>query len=368
MKKGFITAVAAISLLAWGLIAGQVDAAEVLVKKDTITSKATEVVLVKTADNFIIMYDSSSSMADKYAETDMIEIDAERKILVETNQSLPDLKWEAGIYSHTPGLVSMKYLVTHLPMQTYDKAKFAAVIETLPARPSGTTLLQGGLEGLDNVLSTLQGKTVVFLFTDGQFTEQLNFPRPVQIANDLSSKYDVCFYVISSATGEKEKKVVQAVSEIKECSALISFDQVLHKPELLTDALFRVSERVSEHSETKDKIVGLAVNNILFDFDKADIKPDFYKELGELIIFMQENPNAHVTLAGYADSRGTPEYNMKLSQRRASAVRDYLMKSSIDRNRITLSWFGEADPLESNMLEAGRSKNRRVTSVITGLE
>ena len=368
MNKKILTAIGALILLTGVFMAGTATAAEVLIKKDTITTKATKVSMVKTADNFIIMYDSSSSMADKYADTDMIEIDAEREILKEKNQSLPDLKWQAGIFTHTPGVGSLKYFATYLPVQTYDKAKFAAALKALPAKPSGPTLLQGGLRGLDSVLSTLTGKTVIFLFTDGQFTEQLKFPSPAQVANELSSKYDVCFYVISSATGEKRKAVVDAVAQIKKCSRVIPFDKLLHKPEFLTDALFKVSEQVIEQSETIDRIVGIAVNNILFDFDKADIKPDYYAELGELIIFMQENPKAHVTLAGYTDSRGTREYNMNLSQRRANAVRDYLIKFGMGRSRITLSWFGEAEPLESNMLEAGRSKNRRVTAVITGME
>jgi OOP family OmpA-OmpF porin len=368
MNKELLIGVALIGLLTAVFMADTAITAEILIEEDTITTQATKVSLVKTADNFIIMYDSSSSMADKYADTDMIEIDAERKILKEKNQSLPNLKWQAGIFTHTPGVGSLKYFATHLPMQVYDKAKFAAAIEALPARPSGPTLLQGGLRGLDSVLSTLTGRTVIFLFTDGQFTEQLKFPSPVEIANELSNKYDVCFYVISSATGAKGKAVIDAVAAIKTCSVVIPFDKLLHRPEFLTDALFKVSEQVIDESETMDRIVGLAVNNILFDFDKANIKPDNYTELGELIIFMQENPQAHVTLAGYTDSRGTKEYNMKLSQRRASAVRDYLLKSGIERSRITLSWFGEAKPLESNMLEAGRSKNRRVTAVITGME
>ncbi len=367
MRKTLCLTLAAIGLLAWFQVT-TATAAEVLVEKETITTRATEVVLVKTADNFIIMYDSSSSMADKYADTDMLEIQAELEILREKNKSLPELKWQAGIYSHTPGTGALKSFTTYLPMQTYNKKTFANAINALPATPAGPTLLAGGLAGLDKVLAGLSGKTVIFLFTDGQYTAQKQFPDPVTVANNLSKKYDICFYVISSATGEKAKEVVKGVAMVKPCSKVIPFAELLHRPEWLTDALFKVSERVVENRKTVDKIVGLAVNNILFDFDKAEIKPDFYKELGELIVFMQDKPQTHVTLAGYTDSRGTREYNMKLSQRRASAVRDYLMKNGISRDRITLSWFGEADPLDSNMQEEGRSKNRRVTCVITGLK
>ncbi len=367
MKKQLIAVTAAISIMAGVFIAGTVSAAEVIVKQEKVTTKTTEVVLVKTADNFIIMYDSSSSMADKYADTNMTEINAELEILREKTQSLPALKWQAGIYTHTPGTGALKSFGTHLPMQVFDKDVFSAAINGLPAKPAGPTLLSGGLEGLDSVLANLKGKTVIFLFTDGMYSKQKNLADPVSITNELSAKYNVCFYVISSATGESAKAVVDAVAKVTPCSQVIPFAQLLHKPEWLTDALFKVTERVTEHSDTVDKIVGVAVNNILFDFDKDTIKSEFYIELGELTILMQEKPATHLTLAGYTDSKGTQAYNMTLSQRRASAVRDYLMKHGIERNRITLSWFGADAPEESNTDEEGRSKNRRVTCVITGM-
>ncbi len=367
MKRQFIAVITALGLLAAFCTAVTVTAAEIITKKENITTKTTEVVLVKTADNFIILYDSSSSMADKYADTSMIEIEAELEILNEKNLTLPNLKWQAGIYSHTPGTGAIKSLVAYLPMQTYDKAKFATAIKALPARPAGPTLLSGGLDGLDQVLAGLQGKTVIFLFTDGQFTKQKQFTNPVTVANNLSKKYNVCFYVISSATGDAAKAVVDAVAKITPCSKVIPFYQLLHHPEWLTDSLFKVTERVTEQTSTVDKIIGVAVNNILFDFDKDTIKPDFYTELGELSVLMQEKPQVHLTLAGYTDSKGSKEYNMTLSQRRANAVRDYLMKNGIERNRITLSWFGSDNPEQSNTDEEGRSRNRRVTSVITGM-
>jgi OOP family OmpA-OmpF porin len=367
MKKQRIAVITVIALLTAICSVMTVGAAELIVKKEKVTTKTTEVVLVKTADNFIIMYDSSSSMADKYADTGMIKIDTELEILHEKNQTLPNLKWQAGIFTHTPGTGATKSFATYLPMQTYNKAKFAAAIKALPAKSAGPTLLAGGLDGLDQILADLKGKTVIFLFTDGQFTKQKQFTSPITVANMLSKKYNVCFYVISSATGDTAKAVVDAVAKITPCSKVIPFYQLLHHPEWLTDALFKVTERVTKQTSTVDKIVGVAVNNILFDFDKAVIKPDFYTELGELSVLMQEKPEVHLTLAGYTDIKGSKEYNMTLSQRRANAVRDYLMKNGIERNRITLSWFGSDNPEKSNADEEGRRRNRRVTSVITGM-
>lgn len=333
---------------------------------DPIILGGKKVVLEKTAANFIIMYDSSASMAEPYRDTSMMEIEAARKILMQFNQALPDLNWQSGIYSHTPGLVPLTHLKTYLPMQVYNKYKFAAHVNELPVRPSGPTLLQGGLESLDEILAGLRAKTVVFLFTDGQHTDQGRFADPVTIARELDAKHDVCFAVISSATTVSGKSLVDIVSRISQCSVLIPFTDLFDKPEKMTDLLYRVREvRVYE---PKEVVTAIAVNDVLFDFDKAEIKTDFIVELNNLVIFMQENPFTRVILAGYTDSIGSEEYNQELSHRRSGAVRDYLVSGGIDNDRIALNWFGESNPVASNDNEEGRSQNRRVTAVITGLD
>ncbi len=80
------------------------------------------VYMFRTADNFIVLYDRSESMADRFLDTPMSELAAERKILVEKNATLPDMNWQAGIYSFTPGH-GTDNLTTYYPMQPYDKSK-----------------------------------------------------------------------------------------------------------------------------------------------------------------------------------------------------------------------------------------------------
>lgn len=104
---------------------------------------------------------------------------------------------------------------------------------------------------------------------------------------------------------------------------------------------------------------------IQFDRDKADIKPEAHDELKRVGDFLVKYSKATATVEGHTDSDGTAPYNMKLSQRRADAVRKYLAdKFSIFPKRITTKAFGLTKPVADNKTAAGKAKNRRIESLL----
>jgi OOP family OmpA-OmpF porin len=105
----------------------------------------------------------------------------------------------------------------------------------------------------------------------------------------------------------------------------------------------------------------ITLNNIFFDFDKATLKEESSPELNRVVNLMKEKTGMTVEITGHTDAIGTDEYNLTLSERRAKAVMDYLVeKGKIEKNRITVAFFGESKPVESNETKEGRKKNRRV--------
>nr|WP_244155923.1 OmpA family protein [Desulfofustis glycolicus] len=104
----------------------------------------------------------------------------------------------------------------------------------------------------------------------------------------------------------------------------------------------------------------LDANNILFDFDKAVIKTEFLPELDEWAGYFKTNPAARAQITGHADSTGPETYNQGLSERRAQAVVDYLVKKGIDPARLTSVGYGETMPVAPNDNRENRQKNRRV--------
>ncbi len=103
---------------------------------------------------------------------------------------------------------------------------------------------------------------------------------------------------------------------------------------------------------------------VLFDFDKADLRPAAGAELDSLVIFLKKYPKTELGIAGHTDDVGSEEYNLDLSERRAKAVFDYLISKGIPAARLGSKGFGESRPVADNTTEEGRQKNRRVECVL----
>jgi len=99
---------------------------------------------------------------------------------------------------------------------------------------------------------------------------------------------------------------------------------------------------------------------ILFDYDKATIRQESYSALQSIADIMKEYPNSDFLIEGHTDSRGSAEYNEKLSHERAGSVREYLTTIGMSASRLTSKGFGEARPIATNNTAAGRQQNRRV--------
>lgn len=106
------------------------------------------------------------------------------------------------------------------------------------------------------------------------------------------------------------------------------------------------------------------LNNVFFDFDKWDLRPESYIELNRVVKLLNENPKIEIEMSAHTDSRGTDEYNFKLSDNRARSVMDYIVSQGIDAARITSHGYGESKPVSSNDTDEGRQQNRRVEFTI----
>jgi outer membrane protein OmpA-like peptidoglycan-associated protein len=134
----------------------------------------------------------------------------------------------------------------------------------------------------------------------------------------------------------------------------------------------RLQVSLSEILDTRREARGLIVNlsDVLFDFDKATLKPGAKEKLSKLAGVLLAYPGTYqMEIEGYTDSVGTAEYNQKLSEERALSVRDYLTQAGLKADRIVATrGLGESKPVTTNDTPEGRQMNRRVELVIADSE
>ena len=118
-------------------------------------------------------------------------------------------------------------------------------------------------------------------------------------------------------------------------------------------------------AEETEKGLVLTLSNILFPLNKATMKPGADATINKVADFLNEYPGREITIEGFTDSTGSDDYNQKLSERRAAAVKTALVNEGVAPNRITTQGMGEARPIASNDSAAGRQQNRRVEILIS---
>jgi OOP family OmpA-OmpF porin len=102
------------------------------------------------------------------------------------------------------------------------------------------------------------------------------------------------------------------------------------------------------------------IRTVMFDFDKYNIKEEFYPRLNKVVEVLEKNPALKIEIEGHTDSMGRAKYNQALSERRAQAVKDYLVNKGISSDRLMPVGYGLTRPIASNDTDEGRAKNRRV--------
>jgi outer membrane protein OmpA-like peptidoglycan-associated protein len=165
--------------------------------------------------------------------------------------------------------------------------------------------------------------------------------------------------IIGRAAGNSTLGTIIGAAVGGTAGAIIGHDMDKQAAQIKNDIPGAKVERVEEGIKVEFN------EKILFAFSKSDLGDSAKTNLNKLVAILNQYPNTNNEIQGHTDSRGTDEYNMGLSQRRASTVRDYLVSQGIAGIRVTTRGFGESAPAYSNDTPEGMAQNRRVEFLIT---
>jgi outer membrane protein OmpA-like peptidoglycan-associated protein len=130
----------------------------------------------------------------------------------------------------------------------------------------------------------------------------------------------------------------------------------------------RLLAQLNQVLQTRDTAKGLIVSmpDVLFDFNKYTLKAEARERLAKISGIVLAYPDLKLQIDGYTDSVGSDAYNQTLSDKRAEAVRDFLVSNGVGMNNVAAEGMGKADPVADNSTAQGRQLNRRVEMIVSG--
>jgi len=346
---------------------------------------------VQKVDNFIFIVDKSGTMGKPYKGE--LKLDIAKRLASRMNHTIPDLKMTGAlrIFGRT-ALFDNELTKLYWGPAPYEKSALDAGLNKI-GFSVGESPLNLALDATGQDFKSAQGDIAVIIFTDAD-KDVMVYDAVKKSAADLKAQYGnrICFYAVQIGVDPDGKKLLEQVVETGQCGTYVTGDQVA-SPAGMADFVTRVFlKKAPPKPAPVEKVVildsdgdgvpdnldkcpgtpkGAKVNadgcwvigNVLFDFDKSVVKPQFSHLLDEVAVVFQNNPGLRAQIEGHTDSIGTEAYNLKLSMRRANAVIDYLVRKGVGKNRLSAEGFGFSQPIATNETAEGRALNRRVQIV-----
>ena len=363
----------------------------------------------KKADNFLIIQDATPSMGEKAERTSApgpSKLSLSQGLIMCLNNTLPeDINVNGGLRVFGPR-ESEKGLI--YGMDKFSNAGLENSIRAIEGTGDKTDIVNGINDGSDD-FSQVSGRTAVILFSDGKTGEALN---PQAAAAVMKERYGdkVCIYTVLMGYDPDGATTLEQIAAEGRCGFATTANNLYMRPltecdtvnvgkgmgDFVTSVFLEkappkaipLSDLDSDgdgvpdsRDECPNTPKGIKVDSdgcpiplhekisvtliIEFDYDKADVKSIYHKDIEKIANILKAYPEKDIELEGHTDSIGPDAYNEKLSRRRAESVKKYLVdKFGIDAARISTVGYGESMPVATNDTEEGRQKNRRVNGNI----
>jgi len=345
MKKFFQLVLCLVAVTAW--MGCSIKQPASLFDQSGLTAKLDSGEYAQVVDNFLILLDTSHTMRDTYKGEQKFSL--AQSAALSLNQTLAGMKLNGGL--RTFGDLSLSAASrTKLicPVEPYSAVDFAECINSTSASFGSTPMYEGMVAAAGDI-EKLQGKTAIIIISDGSY----NGLNPAEAVNMLRDKYGdrVC---ISSITIGRAGAMTPLTRQAG-CGQAGYFNY-LQTADDMADYAIKVFFEKAPPRPAPAKII---INSVLFDFDSSAVKPEAAVMLEQTAEILKQASKG-IVIEGYTCSIGSEQYNQSLSEKRAGAVKTFLVDQGIDESRLTAKGLGEANPVADNAAQDGRERNRRV--------
>jgi len=325
-------------------------------------------------------------MTDPYK--DRPKFDQAKETVARMNQTIPPLDYRAGLVAFGSGsCLDGKDARVLYGMTSYRRADLAAGLDSQKCAGGVSPMSEGIGLSHSNLQTGSFGRTALILVSDATEIYQGGaIEKAKKLKEAMGDK--LCIYPIQVGQDKSGRKLMDELAKIGGCGFVVNADEI-SSPNAMADYVTKVFLAAAPPKvaaapaapavldsdgdgvpDSRDKCPntpkGVKVNadgcwelrGVYFDTDKAVIKDP--RVLDEAVAIMKADPKIVGEVHGHTDSTASPEYNQKLSEARAKAVRDYFIKQGIAPERVRAKGFGETRPVASNDTAEGRAQNRRV--------
>lgn len=341
-------------------------------------------------DNFMILFDSSSSMGMIYDGMEKLSI--ARAVVQSMNLTLPELNFTSGMrtFGHCSSVSDKPTLLVY-GLTKYSTEGLKAAVDGVTCA-GGTTPLGSAITEAHIDLKSVNGKTALIIVSDGK--DLLHDPKAAlhEMTSELGDR--LCVYTILIGNDPQGAKNLEQMAGATNCGLATTADflasadnmadfvkQVFLTPAPAPMPIAKPTEQPIMDSDGDgvpdhlDKCPGTPkgapvneegcwiIGKIHFDFDQAVIRPDAKPVLNEITTVMLKNSNLNMDIKGFTDNIGSMIYNQRLSERRAEAAKNHLVNQGIEKGRFTINGFSYTMPISPNDTPEGRAMNRRVEFV-----
>jgi OOP family OmpA-OmpF porin len=303
-------------------------------------------------------------MFQKHAESQEVKAVLLKKVLAAMNERIPQLGYTAAMQVFNPNL-------TLIGPGEYGRSYYEKEIDKLPVDGKiygNFTPLGTEIRTLDDIMGQFSGKTAIIILSDGKVNKGED---PLKAASFIINEHtNVCFHTISFADEPAGEETLRNISKLTNCGTYADGKGLLAGGAVMDAYVgevfyLEVPDREIVVEEVITEVITVApeaitMQGVYFDFDMYNIKSNYAPMLNLVYDKLAENPQSRAVVGGHTDSTGPAEYNQGLSERRANAVRDFLIEKGIAADRIEAVGFGMTAPLVSNLTPEGRAVNRRV--------